>query len=300
MALILMTGFPASGKSTVSAALRDLLHSEGQTVHIISDGDDQIGGSTTASPHPPAPVRRSDLYHDSTVEKRTRARLRAATERHLGARTIVICDSLNYIKGFRYEMYCVAKTTGTRFCVVHCNTDADLCAQRDAARAERGEDAFGAELCAALIRRYETPAARNRWDSPLHLMDVGAPGWEDGLPAVTESALRASGRLAPTMATRAPEKVGVDVLGMLDRVTREAEAAVVAGMREGKGVGDRVAVPGASREVRLERKPRVQELRNMRRSYLGLAKMHPPVAKEKAGLVDEFVDYVNAQLKVAR
>jgi len=34
--------------------------------------------------------------------------------------TIVILDSLNYIKGFRYQLYCAAKEAGVRVCTV-CN-----------------------------------------------------------------------------------------------------------------------------------------------------------------------------------
>ena len=298
MALVLLTGFPASGKTTVSNKLRDLLQAAGQTVHIIRDGEDGIGPAPSV---PSAAPRRADLYQDSTVEKRTRARLRAATERHLTGDAVVLVDSLNYIKGFRYELFCVAKTTGTRYAVVFCQQDASECLRRDAHRAQAGEDAYGPALCAALTRRYEAPVARNRWDAPLHVVDATGAAREEVLRGVIESVLGGARRLAPSRATRAPDAPGADVLGTLDRVTREVEVALVGALQAGKGVGDRLPVPGASRDVRLERKPRVAELRNMRRSYLGLARLHPPEGvPSRQKLVDEYVDYVNAQLKVAR
>jgi hypothetical protein len=40
--------------------------------------------------------------------------------RHLGPDTIVICDSPNYIKGFRYQMYCAAREAHARVCTVSC------------------------------------------------------------------------------------------------------------------------------------------------------------------------------------
>jgi protein KTI12 len=36
--------------------------------------------------------------------------------------TIVILDSLNYIKGFRYQLYCAAKEAGVRVCTVSAST----------------------------------------------------------------------------------------------------------------------------------------------------------------------------------
>lgn len=39
-------------------------------------------------------------------------------ERHLSKETVVILDSLNYIKGYRYELYCIARALRTPNCVV--------------------------------------------------------------------------------------------------------------------------------------------------------------------------------------
>ncbi len=36
----------------------------------------------------------------------------------LGRDTIVIADGLNYIKGYRYQLYCEAKAVQTASCVV--------------------------------------------------------------------------------------------------------------------------------------------------------------------------------------
>ena len=44
----------------------------------------------------------------------------------LDAHTVVVLDSLNYIKGFRYQLYCAARTESTQHCVVRC-VDVDGC-----------------------------------------------------------------------------------------------------------------------------------------------------------------------------
>lgn len=55
---------------------------------------------------------------DGHTEKRTRAQIKAAVERELTQHTTVIADSLNYIKGFRYELFCLAKAQATPTCCV--------------------------------------------------------------------------------------------------------------------------------------------------------------------------------------
>lgn len=42
-----------------------------------------------------------------------RAALKAAVERAVTKDTTVIADGLNYIKGYRYELYCVVRSAGS-------------------------------------------------------------------------------------------------------------------------------------------------------------------------------------------
>ena len=117
----------------------------------------------------------------------------SAVKRALGKDTIVIADGLNYIKGYRYQLWCEAKAVGTRCCVVHVGTSVETCRQwnrrrREAAGAEkedglREQDADGGgskrgdtgddkgyyeeEVFEQLVYRYEEPNGMNRWDSPL-------------------------------------------------------------------------------------------------------------------------------------
>jgi tRNA uridine 5-carbamoylmethylation protein Kti12 len=60
---------------------------------------------------------------------------------------IVISDSLNYIKGYRYQLWCEAKAAGTRCCVVHVAAREDECKKWNRERlrqhSEVGEDEGG-------------------------------------------------------------------------------------------------------------------------------------------------------------
>ncbi|KAI0566695.1 protein KTI12 [Gracilaria domingensis] len=303
MALVLFCGFPASGKSTVADALANLLASNGSQVHIIRDGSDSSTTETLEERDAFQPSQdnnsRQALYKSSGTEKKTRARVRAATERALNPSNVVICDSLNYIKGFRYEMYCTAKTSSMRYCVVHCESKLEECLQRDANRATRGEDSYGEGLVRAIIQRFEEPRETNRWDSPLYKVDISKEDWKMQLETIRDAVLNKAQSLAPTMATKQPQKHGADTLGLLDRITRETEAMLIREIHAGKGIGDHIKVSGASKSVRLERKPKIAQLRNMRRSYLNLARMHPPQGGSTQDLLDEYIEYVNAQLRTA-
>jgi len=55
---------------------------------------------------------------DSASEKPARGSLFTAMQRQLATDTILIIDSMNYIKGFRYQMYCAARELKLRTCTV--------------------------------------------------------------------------------------------------------------------------------------------------------------------------------------
>lgn len=59
-----------------------------------------------------------DVYRDARTEKDARASEYSAVKRALGKDSIVVADGLNYIKGFRYQLYCEAKAVQTPSCVV--------------------------------------------------------------------------------------------------------------------------------------------------------------------------------------
>ena len=47
------------------------------------------------------------------AEAQTRSALKSAVERSISRENVVILDSMNYIKGYRYELYCVTRAQGT-------------------------------------------------------------------------------------------------------------------------------------------------------------------------------------------
>lgn len=125
-------------------------------------------------------------------------------KRSLAVDTIVVLDSLNYIKGWRYQLHCEAKAARVRSCVVHVGTGIDFARQENQRRLgvakgghaivtnDQGTSQYNVSLsngpfsdCTSLaggigiqdpydhvvheelLMRYEEPNEMARWDRPL-------------------------------------------------------------------------------------------------------------------------------------
>jgi len=128
--LITFTGYPSSGKTRRAFQLKDHLDRRiadpsGQKVIVLSDDLLNLDRSSyDGMPYlfplfPPFALIliRNDAT-DSRSEKSARATLFAAIQRQMGQDTILIVDALNYIKGFRYQLYCAAREFKLRVCTV--------------------------------------------------------------------------------------------------------------------------------------------------------------------------------------
>ena len=72
---------------------------------------------------------------------------------------------MNYIKGFRYELFCLARNSCTTIAVVFCDTDVEiagkLCSEGNY------ENPFPEVLFEDYASRMERPNPAQRWDKPL-------------------------------------------------------------------------------------------------------------------------------------
>jgi protein KTI12 len=63
-------------------------------------------------------LKKKFIFIESQSEKPARGALFTAVQRHLASDTILVVDGMNYIKGFRYQLYCTAREKKLRFCTV--------------------------------------------------------------------------------------------------------------------------------------------------------------------------------------
>jgi len=219
MPSLVLSGHPCIGKTTfanllASRALNHPSKSISRVIHIRE---------ATACPD----QTKAECYTSSHSEKNTRASLKAEFDRAVTSSsssgsgsngtsvnsTLVILDSLNYIKGYRYELYCISKAAGEQHGVIwimgsqsdnECvqlgvSSTSDTLAKKWNShrkevqlKKESGEDHTAQILegmsgdieldgyynddtmMDELVLRFEPPDEKNRWENPLYKVDVSS------------------------------------------------------------------------------------------------------------------------------
>ena len=108
-----MSGYPCAGKTYRSFELVEFFNSK-----ISSSPDPRTSRLNVCHINDQTLGLSREVYREAKSEKDARATEYSAVKRALGRDTIVVADGLNYIKGFRYQLYCEAKAVQTPSCVV--------------------------------------------------------------------------------------------------------------------------------------------------------------------------------------
>jgi len=133
MPLIIITGKPCTGKTCFAESLVAHLKETGKTnVELINEESLNIS--------------KKDGYKSSFAEKGTRGALKGASDHKLNTECFVIVDSLNYIKGYRYELYCTARTFRTPHCVVWVGCNDNVSTQWNEERIASGKDGYDPKM----------------------------------------------------------------------------------------------------------------------------------------------------------
>ncbi|RCV39996.1 hypothetical protein SETIT_9G016000v2 [Setaria italica] len=302
MALVVMCGQPRSGKSAAAACLAAALRSSSTdlTVRIIDESSLHLG--------------RNDSYKDMVVEKNLRGVLRSEVDRSVSRDSIIIVDSLNNIKGYQYELWCLARASGVRYCVLFCDTEVDHCREWNSNRQEKEERAYDSNIFEDLVRRFEKPDRRNRWDSPLFELFPSRDEIVETAPVIAE---------AVSYLTKKCGANNINSLYEMDKATQEVVNAVV----EAQSCGLELAMNKISIGpnlptisfyyhaslykchlsesltncyINLQRSVGLPELRSLRRTFIKLAGQYslsgspPPTDADSAKRM--FVDYLNSEV----
>ncbi|XP_078285890.1 protein KTI12 homolog [Rhinoraja longicauda] len=277
MPLVLLCGLPCSGKSRRAAELGRYLREEaGSKVVEVAEWSLGLAGGG-----------RNMVYADSQKEIELRGALKAVVERKINKEDVVIMDSLNYIKGYRYELYCMIKHAQTPHCLIHCETAVDVCSSWNQSR--EPEQQYSQEIFDALVMRFEAPDARNRWDSPLFTIQK-----DDTLPfqAINDAIFHRKPP-PPNQSTLNQPLSSANFMYELDRATQEMLMAILNAQKTSVP-GDQITVPGTDVKIELTRILHMAELRKLRRQFISYTKMHPT---ENIGqIANMFVQYINRSL----
>ena len=198
---------------------------------------------------------------------------------------MTILDSLNYIKGYRYELHCVVKAHKTLHCVVQSIVHKDKCLEWNMRRTN--ENKYANDICKELIMRFEPPDSQNRWDAPLFSIRP-----EDEIPfEEINDALFCRKAPPPNQSTMSTPLSSVNFLYELDKVTQELIIAVLEAQKTAC-IGEQLTVPNASEKILFLKLFNMAELRKLKKQFLTYTKMHPIEDTNKIG--NMFVQYINS------
>ncbi|ESZ99002.1 hypothetical protein SBOR_0660 [Sclerotinia borealis F-4128] len=322
MPLIILTGYPTSGKTYRATQLREYLlakisaspstsPSSSLRVHLISD-------HTLAIPREVYNLesKSANERSNNASEKDARASIYAAVKRVLSNKDVVILDGGNYIKGWRYQLFCEAKAVRTGCCVMHVGVPTDKAKEVNEARLEQkntshleqvkgGEEikeekkAYEKDNWENLVFRYEEPNAMVRWDSPLFTVvweDENVPGdaiWDAIIGDDSEGKRKI---VRPNAATVAKVHSSEGFLYELDKTTQTVLNRILEWSKDhpGEGGGE-VSVGEDSRgeelTVELPGNPvGLPGLQRVRRQFISLQRTNAvPVERIR----ETFVRYLN-------
>ncbi|XP_076459893.1 protein KTI12 homolog [Babylonia areolata] len=276
MPLVIICGYPASGKTTRTSELQKYLadsHPQ-RNVHVVSDHS--------------IDVNRNEVYVSSQKEKEVRGSLKSAVQRLLGKDDVVILDSLNYIKGFRYELYCLSKGCHSTQCLIHCDASKEWVTERNQCRSQ---DKYDGDVLDGLVMRFEPPNPNNRWDSPLFVLQTG-----DTLPAEDICAALFDRKAPkPNQSTQSQPLSSTNFLYELDKVTKDIVSLILDAQKTGTP-GDIISIPNTKEKVVLKRVLTLSELQRHKRQFITYTKLHP--VDSTAHLSGLFVQYLNNALSI--
>lgn len=274
--LIVMCGKPCAGKTSIALELKRRVESSlEQEVVLVDEPAVNAGGPTRA---------RNEAYANATKEKMTRGALRSEVDRVLHPiGPCVILDSMNAIKGFRYELWCAARAASSRYCVVYVESGDERCHELNRARrANAGEDGYSDDIVQDLCNRFEHPIAGNRWDSPLFTfrpaMDSAAHR-EDVFDAICAHVRGDAARTTPSARTLVPNKATQNAplsetnwRHEMDRATQDVIDAILSAQEMNGGCFCSTHTFGEGLPtLRCSRLLTVAELRRRKRDFLQLA-----------------------------
>nr|CAG4643373.1 EOG090X0A11 [Ilyocryptus agilis] len=272
MPLIIITGFPASGKSTRAKQLYSYIKDfTDKKATLLSENDMERDKNT--------------VYSDPSKEKELRSTMKSEMQRSINPDSVLILDGGNYIKGYRYELYCVAKSNKSTQCTIHCDTSAEKAWENNLKRSE----GYSQDVFNALVERYEAPDGRNRWDSPLFTIQL-----EDELP-IQEIIASLFDRKAPVpnQSTQSLPLTSTNFLYELDCVTQQIVNRVVEAQKTSM-IGDEVSIPNSSEKIILKRRYQLSELSRIRRQFISFTKTHP--VEDIPRLAAMFTQYLSSNL----
>ena len=261
MPLVIVCGVAFSGKTRFAEELKRQAEPHFRNIILINDESLSIQKQTTVPSIP--------------VEKKNRAAFLAAVERAVSPDCLVIADAGNEIKGFRYQLYCVARACSTPHCCVHI-----LASEEDLLQRARNVNAV--EVLKDSQCRFEEPSGEARWDAPLfHVPPNGVFNQYPELFAI----LSGKPQKQPSLATRKTD-LPVDYVAALEEGCRQ----VIDKITQLCINGQQLTVKINGHQVSFSKKPTILQLQKLKRQFI---QMNRQTGCPVDSIEPLFIDYLN-------
>ncbi|CAH2238003.1 protein KTI12 homolog [Pararge aegeria] len=294
MPLIIICGTPVSGKTSRTTELKQFFENvHNKNVEIVSEDEAIIKLG----------YEKNSTYLDSQKEKRVRGYLKSEVIRLIGKDNVVILDGSNYIKGYRYELYCASKASKSTQCTIYTIRNQQEAWDDNIRRIEANESKpndnpdlnkqpYTEEVFNALTKlRFEEPNSNNRWDSPLFTVQTTSQLDLDAVYKV----LFEKKPPPPNMSTQNPPLSSTNFLYEIDKVTQAISKQILDSKQLNLDIIKFPEYPGCVLEVGFIQSVNPQKLLRLRRQFLTYAKMSH--SNEEANKIGRFyIQYLNKTL----
>ncbi|KAK4780855.1 hypothetical protein SAY87_016961 [Trapa incisa] len=192
-------------------------------------------------------------------------------------------------------------------CGQPCNT---RCRKWNEDRGEKGEASYKEKIFDDLVRRFERPDRRNRWDSPLFELWPSKGGVDKSSPSILEAVSYLTKRvdsktrvkiLQPTIATQTTRASESNPLYELDRATQEVINAIIEAQSQAlDGPINGILLGEGLPSIDVSRPVGLPELRRLRRTFIKLTGQTSlsgrPPPSDAYSTRRMFVDYLNQEM----
>ncbi|XP_026483629.1 protein KTI12 homolog [Vanessa tameamea] len=299
MPLIIICGTPVSGKTTRANEVKEFFEkTHKKQVDIVSEDETilKLGYDKNSN------------YLDFQKEKRVRGHLKSEVIRLINKDNVVVLDGSNYIKGYRYELYCASKASKSTQCTIYTIRNHQEAWEDNLKRINQKEQQectiadnldksicnvpYTEEVFNALTKlRFEEPISNNRWDSPLFTVQPTDELDLEGLYKV----LFEKKPPPPNMSTQNPPLSSTNFLYELDKVTQAISKHILDSKQLNLDKVKFPDYPGCELEVSIMNTINPQQLLRLRRQFLTYAKMNH--SNENANKIGRyFIQYLNKTL----
>ncbi|KRY37471.1 Uncharacterized protein T01_3882 [Trichinella spiralis] len=267
MSLVVITGYPCSGKTMLARVLKNALSAaEGNNKQVLHISDDDF------------PSFHRSIYEKPYEEGQLRSFLKSEVVKNLKADTIVIIDSLNYLKSFRYELYCAAKAAQVSYFLIRCGNNGWRSSFFNMIRPQ--EMRYKLTTVHDLVNRYELPEDRNKWDQIQYTFCLMEELVSECVDKVCPLILQGK-KLTSNRSTEAQPLASAQFLSELDLLTSAINTAIQERLSEnpiGEGDQDEKAlftVEGVDEAIKLKHFFTAQFLADVKRQFFAYVRMHP-------------------------